>query len=92
MAENSQDEQLKEEEDLKRLGSLVIGSLKEVMKGNISLPPVGQTAFESWRRRLSQGDRLPRGRFFVGKQPGLIFTVEKVEEFSYYEENEGTEC
>lgn len=89
MVENSQDEQLKEEEDLKNLGSLVIGSIKDAMKGSLSLLPVGQTPFESWRRRLSHGDRLPRGRFFVGKQPGMIVTVEKIEEFSYYEESEG---
>lgn len=27
-------------------------------------------AFEDWRKRLSKGDRLPRGRFFIGKSPG----------------------
>lgn len=91
MVENSQDEQLKEEEDLKNLGSLVIGSIKEAMKGSPSLLPVGQPPFESWRRRLSHGDRLPRGRFFVGKQPGMIVTVIHHEEFSYYEENKGAE-
>ncbi|EKP0311639.1 hypothetical protein ACTG16_23020 [Aeromonas sp. 23P] len=91
MVENSQDEQLKEEEDLKRLGSLVIGSIKEAMKGSPSLLPVGQTPLESWRRRLSHGDRLPRGRFFVGKQPGKTVTVIHHEESSYYEENKGAE-
>ncbi|HHP5493822.1 TPA: hypothetical protein ACSCYS_004229 [Aeromonas veronii] len=92
MIENNESGQLKEEEDLKRLGSLVIGSIKEAIKGSPSLLPVGQTPFESWRRRLSQGDRLPRGRFFVGKQPGKIVTVIHHEEFSYYEENKVAEC
>ncbi|THJ45128.1 hypothetical protein E8Q35_12805 [Aeromonas veronii] len=27
-------------------------------------------AFESWRQRLSQGDKLPRGPYFAGKKPG----------------------
>lgn len=27
-------------------------------------------AFESWRQRLGQGDKLPRGPYFVGKKPG----------------------
>lgn len=27
-------------------------------------------AFESWRQKLGHGDRLPRGPYFVGKQPG----------------------
>lgn len=26
-------------------------------------------AFESWRQKLGHGDRLPRGPYFVGKQP-----------------------
>lgn len=27
-------------------------------------------AFEDWRKQLSKGDRLPRGKFFIGKRPG----------------------
>ena len=27
-------------------------------------------AFEEWRQRLGSMDRLPRGSFFKGKQPG----------------------
>lgn len=27
-------------------------------------------AFESWRQQLGQGDKLPRGPYFVGKKPG----------------------
>lgn len=27
-------------------------------------------AFEEWRKKLRKDDRLPRGRFFVGKKPG----------------------
>jgi BarA-like signal transduction histidine kinase len=27
-------------------------------------------AFECWRKKLSPGDRLPRGHYFVGKKPG----------------------
>lgn len=30
-------------------------------------------AFESWRKRLRKGDKLPRGRFFTGKKPEGIF-------------------
>ncbi len=36
-------------------------------------------AFEEWRQKLSRGDRLPRGRFFKGKQPGRKLVV--VDEF-----------
>lgn len=28
-------------------------------------------AFEEWRKKLRFGDRLPRGRYFKGKSPGL---------------------
>ncbi|MFK4135922.1 hypothetical protein ACI2KR_27110 [Pseudomonas luteola] len=27
-------------------------------------------AFEEWRKKLFRNDRLPRGKFFVGKKPG----------------------
>lgn len=27
-------------------------------------------AFEEWRQKLNHGDRLPRGRYFVGKKAG----------------------
>ena len=27
-------------------------------------------AFEEWRLKLQRGDRLPRGRYFVGEKPG----------------------
>lgn len=36
-------------------------------------------AFEEWRQKLARGDRLPRGRFFKGKQPGRKLVV--VDEF-----------
>lgn len=32
-------------------------------------------AFEEWRLRLKRGDRLPRGRYFKNKTPGLRFHV-----------------
>lgn len=78
MNENSQDEKLKEEAALEQIGSLIVGSIKEAFKGAFhqsALPPVGETPFESWRKRLSYGDRLPRGRFFVGKRAGVTATV-----------------
>ncbi|MBA8867452.1 hypothetical protein FHW11_004643 [Pantoea agglomerans] len=27
-------------------------------------------AFDEWQQRLSYGDKLPRGRYFIGKKPG----------------------
>ena len=39
-------------------------------------------AFEDWIHRLSRGDRLPRGRYFRGKQPGRPLYV--VDEFRYW--------
>lgn len=33
------------------------------------------SAFESWRQQLGQGDKLPRGSYFVGKKPGVQKTV-----------------
>lgn len=39
-------------------------------------------AFEAWRQKLKQGERLPRGRYFVGKKPGFAFMV--IDEFAYY--------
>lgn len=32
-------------------------------------------AFESWRKRLRKGDKLPRGRYFFGKKPEGIFFI-----------------
>lgn len=87
---NNKIEESQGEDDLTPLGSLVVGSIKDAIKDCLhkcALPPVGVTPFESWRRRLSYGDRLPRGRFFVGKRPGGISTVQVYKEFSYYEVN-----
>ena len=39
-------------------------------------------AFEEWRQKLNRGDRLPRGRYFVGKSPGRIVCV--FDEFALY--------
>lgn len=32
-------------------------------------------AFEEWRRKLNKGSRLPRGKFFRGKKPGLHLVI-----------------
>ncbi|EDJ7578860.1 hypothetical protein CHO64_24725 [Salmonella enterica subsp. enterica serovar Muenchen] len=32
-------------------------------------------AFDDWLRRLKPGERLPRGRYFRNKKPGLPFFI-----------------
>ncbi|MFX2602205.1 hypothetical protein V6183_22175 [Enterobacter hormaechei] len=32
--------------------------------------PKPRPAFQDWIERLKTGERLPRGRYFVGKKPG----------------------
>jgi len=32
--------------------------------------PRQRPAFKDWMRRLKQGEKLPRGRFFRGQKPG----------------------
>lgn len=34
-------------------------------------PALKVIAFEEWRCRLSKGDRLPRGRYFMGRLAGM---------------------
>jgi len=40
-----------------------------------NIPRRRRPAFQDWINRLKPGERLPRGRFFVGKKPGrsLVF-------------------
>ncbi|MDU6090882.1 MAG: hypothetical protein E6663_05705 [Staphylococcus lugdunensis] len=40
-----------------------------MLKGNVRRK---RPAFEEWQKRLNAGDRLPRGRYFTGKKPGLV--------------------
>ncbi|HGB4080487.1 TPA: hypothetical protein ACIVGF_002869 [Salmonella enterica subsp. enterica serovar 16:l,v:-] len=37
-------------------------------------------AFQEWIYRLKKGERLPRGRYFVGKKPGRPMPI--IDEFS----------
>lgn len=32
-------------------------------------------AFDEWQQRLKTGDRLPRGRYFTGKESGPIIRI-----------------
>lgn len=76
------------ENEMASLGSVVVDSLKEAFTGCFEKhpsPPVGLAPFESWIRRLSYGDRLPRGRFFVGKRAGGNVSVMHYEEYGCYD-------
>lgn len=41
----------------------------KMLKGNVRRK---RPAFEEWQQRLNAGDKLPRGRYFTGKKPGLV--------------------
>lgn len=38
-------------------------------------------AFQDWSCRLKKGERLPRGRYFVGKKPGRPLQI--IDDFFY---------
>ena len=48
----------------------------DMFRGNIRRK---RPAFGGWQQRLSTGDRLPRGRYFIGKKPGTV--IRFVDEF-----------
>lgn len=39
-------------------------------------------AFKEWLEKLNHGDRLPRGKFFIGKKPGKPLMI--MDEFAAY--------
>ncbi|NIG16296.1 hypothetical protein F3J36_19980 [Pantoea sp. Cy-640] len=51
----------------------------DMFKGNVRRR---RPAFDEWVRKLHPGDRLPRGRYFRDKKPGLPFLL--MDEFWLY--------
>lgn len=41
----------------------------DMFRGNVRRR---RPAFDDWQQRLNYGDRLPRGRYFIGKKPGSV--------------------
>lgn len=41
----------------------------DMFRGNVRRK---RPAFDEWQQLLNYGDTLPRGRYFIGKKPGLV--------------------
>ncbi|MBP2200542.1 hypothetical protein HA50_26490 [Pantoea cypripedii] len=51
---------------------LTITQSADMFKGNVRRC---RPAFDEWARKLHPGDRLPRGRYFRDKKPGLPLLI-----------------